>query len=477
MWIKLISPRSTMRVLDTALKTHMAPPLSLLVLGALTPREHRVTLEDENVERLRLDDRPDLVGITVKVDTAYRAYEISSRYRARGVPVVLGGIHPTVCPEETLPHADSVVIGEGEQVWPDILRDSRAGALRRVYRDGASTRDTYESPVPRWELLRGKNYLFTNTLVMSRGCPWRCSFCYGSSPNLPRGHRVKPVANVLEEIASLGMRHVFFIDDNFIGSPDGARALLSALIPMGLTWHTAVSADIGRYDDILDLMARSGCRSLFIGFETLDERNLLACGKPQNRIDEYARTIGKIHDRGMMVNASLVFGFDGDTVGTFGATLDWLVACKVETMTGHILTPFPGTPFYRRLCAEQRIIDSDLTHYNTSHAVFRPRGMTPDQLEEGFLWIYREFYSWRRIWERLPDAREQRTAYLLFNILYRKSGAAVSLLGRMGTMGMLARIARALSYPSRQSQSAERLSLRPSSLCAGPDQMPPSSGA
>lgn len=446
MWIKLISPRSNMRVLDSAFKTHMAPPLSLLVLGALTPRQHRVTMEDENVERLRIDDHPDLVGITVKVDTADRAFEISRRYRAHGVPVVLGGIHPTICPDANMAHADSIVIGEGERIWPDLLRDVQGGSLKPVYRAERLSPDMSDSPIPRWDLLRGKNYLFTNTLIMSRGCPWRCEFCYGSSPNLPRAHRVKSTAQVLAEIASLGTRHVFFIDDNFIGSPDKARALLRAFLPLGLTWHTAVSADIGRHDDILDLMAQSGCKSLFIGFETLNVRNLVACRKPQNRIEEYDCTIRKIHDRGMMVNASLVFGFDQDTADVFAATLDWLVARKVETMTGHILTPFPGTPLYRRLLEEGRIIDSDLAHYNTSHVVFRPKGMMAEQLQEGFLWMYRRFYSWRGIRDRLPEAREQWAAYLLFNVLYRKLGAAVSLLGKFGTMGLLARTARALSY-------------------------------
>jgi radical SAM superfamily enzyme YgiQ (UPF0313 family) len=457
-----------MRVLDSALKTHMAPPLSLLVLGALTPREHFVTLEDENVEQLRLHDRPGLVGITVKVDTAYRAYEISRRYRANGVPVVLGGIHPTVCPEENLAHADSIVIGEGERVWPDVLRDAQLGSLKPVYQAAYLSPDLSDSPVPRWELLRGKNYLFTNTLVTSRGCPWRCEFCYGSSPNLPRRHRVKSTAHVLAEIASLGTRHVFFIDDNFIGSPAKARMLLRAFLPMRLTWHTAVSADIGRHDDILDLMAQSGCQSLFIGFETLNDRNLAACRKAQNRIEEYARTISKIHDRGMMVNASLVFGFDEDTTETFPATLDWLVARKVETMTGHILTPFPGTPFYRRLLEEGRIIDSNLTHYNTSRVVFRPNCMTAEELQEGFLWMYRQFYSWRCILERVPAARGQLTAYLLFNVLYRKLGAAVSLLGKLGAMSLLARTARALSYPDPGPDRNQPLEIqRQTVVCGG----------
>jgi len=233
-WIKLISPRMSHRPMDTALKTRMAPSLALLTLGALTPEEHRVTVEDENVERLCRDDRPGLVGITVKADTARRSYAIADAYRARGVPVVLGGIHPTSCPEENLAHADAIVIGEAEELWPEIVRDAEAGRLKKIYRQSGPA-DLSRAPVPRWELIRGKDYLFPNTLVAGRGCPWSCDFCYSSAENVVRGHRMKPVKNVLAEIESLGIRHVFFIDDNFMGSPAKARELLQAMRPLGLT--------------------------------------------------------------------------------------------------------------------------------------------------------------------------------------------------------------------------------------------------
>jgi radical SAM superfamily enzyme YgiQ (UPF0313 family) len=203
MRIKLISPRMSLRPMDAALKTHMAPPLSLLVLGALTPPEHEVELADENVERVRLDDRPDLVGITVKVDTAHRAFEIARAYRAAGVPVVMGGIYATSCPDHVLAHADAVAVGDGEELWPRILADAAAGRLQRLYR-ARGPADLARTPAPRWELLAGKNYLFTSTLVTSRGCPWRCEFCYQSAPDFPAGYRTKPVERVLAEIESTG---------------------------------------------------------------------------------------------------------------------------------------------------------------------------------------------------------------------------------------------------------------------------------
>jgi len=238
-----------------------------------------------------------------------------------------------------------------------------------------------------------------------------------------------------------------FIDDNFIANLSFARSLCKTLLPLGLTWHTAVSADIGRHDDLLDLMAEAGCRSLFIGFETLNSENLRMAGKRQNHVDEYESIITKIHERGMMVNASVVFGFDHDGPGVFERTTKWLIEQKLETMTAHILTPYPGTALYRRLLFEKRIFDHDLTHYNTSRAVFRPAKMSIDELESGYLDAYRKFYSWKSIWRRLPADRRRRTAYLLFNILYRKYGRAVSAIGRLGLMGTIGRLGALFSYP------------------------------
>jgi len=458
MEIKLISPGMTRRPMDSAFKTQMAPSLALLVLSALTPDRHRVFMEDENVERLHLKDRPDLVGITVKADTAKRSYEIAKKYRERGIPVILGGIHPTACPEENLAHADAICIGESEEIWPQILADAEQGKLERVYRQKTPT-DLSRSPVPDWSLIRGKNFLFTNTIVAGRGCPWSCDFCYSSSPNVAHGHRMKPIKNILAEIASLRVDHIFFIDDNFIGNLSRCRELLRAMVPLGLTWHTAVSADIGKHDDILDLMAKSGCKSLFIGFETVNQQNLGACSKKQNKVEQYNGIIQKIHERGIMVNAGMVFGFDWDGPGVFAPTLKWLVSQKVETMTCHILTPYPGTRFHKRLLSENRITDFDLTHYNTSRAVFRPLRMSREELEQGYLRMYREFYSLPNIWARLPEASSQRTAFLLFNLFYRKFGPAVSLLGKMGLMGVLGKLGKILAYPggARRAKITEAL--------------------
>ena len=236
-----------------------------------------------------------------------------------------------------------------------------------------------------------------------------------------------------------------FIDDNFIADPDFARRLVRAFQPLGLIWHTAVSADILDHPDILDLMAESGCQSLFIGFESLNDASLCEAGKRQNHTDTYARLIGAIHRRGMMVNASVVFGFDSDTPGVFDATTEWLISQKIETMTAHILTPYPGTKLHARLTAEGRIFDHNLRHYNTSRAVFRPKLMRAKDLDEGYLRAYRTFYAWPNILRRMPLDRRA-TPYLLFNLFYRKFGKATAAIISSGGMRTLGRLGTKLSY-------------------------------
>lgn len=222
---------------------------------------------------------------------------------------------------------------------------------------------------------------------------------------------------------------------------------------MGLTWHAAVSADIGNHEDILDMMADAGCKSLFIGFETVNQKNLKCCHKTQNRIERYDDTISKIHKRGMMVNASVVLGFDGDDVSVFRTTLDWLVKNKVASMTAHILTPYPGTQLYHQMEKEKRLIDLNLDHYNTANVVYIPEQMTAEELEKGYLWTYSEFYSWKSILSRLPEEKAQWLAYLQFNILYRKYGKVTSVLGNLIGMRHLADFATNVAYPHRKKKS------------------------
>ena len=465
--IKLISPAVTRRPMDSAWKTHMAPPLALGVLAALTPDEHTLQVCDENVERLHTDDLPDLVGITVKADTYRRSCRIATTYRRRGVPVVMGGIHPTACPDDCAANADAVVVGPAERVWGGLLNDLEQGGMKPVYRDHQPG-TTPPAPMPRWDVFRAQRYLFTNTLTAGRGCPWRCDFCYNSSPNVSAGYQPRPVESVLQDIRALGTRHVMFIDDNFIGDPQHARALVRAMLPLGLTWHTAVSADIGQHETLLDEMADSGCKSLFIGFESVNPKNLSGCSKVQNRIERYDTTIARIHERGMLVNASLVFGFDHDAPSVFEDTLAWLLRVKPASMTAHILTPYPGTRLHARLVKEGRIIDNDLEHYNTSRAVFRPARMSPEELEQGYLWMYERFYSWAGILRRLPADHRQLIPFLEFNLLYRKYGRVLSGLGLVFGMRRLAKTAKWVAYRGRRQGCGFRRELAATVADSGP---------
>jgi len=443
--IKLISPRMSLRPMDSELKRAMSPSIALLVLASLTPKEHRVHIEDENVQQLNLSDNPDLVGISVNVDTSKRAYEIATIYRNKGIPVILGGIHASANPDEGLKFGCSVCIGEAEELWPLILQDIALGDLKQRYYNPYPT-DLNKTPSPRWDLIKQSKYLYTNIVVTSRGCPFACEFCYNSCDYVHHKFRNRPVESVVEEIKRLGTKQVMFVDDNFIGNVSWTKNFLQAIKILNLKWHAAVSVNIGSHPDLLDEMKESGCQSLFIGFETINKLSLNSVNKYQNNTGIYESVISEIHAKGIMVNASLVFGFDHDYQGVFQDTLDWLVKNKVETMTAHILTPYPGTKIYQKYVIDGRIVDFDASHYNTSHVVFSPKNMTAEELYNGYIWIYKEFYSLKNILKRLPARTEQRIPYLLFNLAYRKFGNITSKIASLGFMNFLSRLARRLSY-------------------------------
>ena len=411
MYVKLIQPKMRKRPMDTDLKTRMSPPLGLLTIVNLLRGHHHVKLENENIHPVEFFDGPDVVGISVTVDTLPRAMEIAAEFRSRGIPVIAGGIHITTAPE-TIPEDvfDALCIGPAEGTWPQIMEDLEKGALKKIYRcDGGFTGADILSPA--YDAIDRRDYLYCNIVHTSRGCPFRCDFCYNSSEGHPYLHR--PIA---------GRRHVMFIDDNFAGDPAWTRKLLYAITPLKIRWNAAVSLNAALDTELLDLMKRSGCEGLFIGFESVNEESLRAVHKGQNSLARYDQAVRNIHDRGMMVNASFVFGLDGDTPETFRATLDWIVRNRIETVTSHIMTPYPGTVLYRQMEAEGRIICDDLSLYNTANVVFRPAKMTAEELQAGYLWMYRQIYSFRNILRRMPRKPDQRAAYLMFNLLYRKFG-------------------------------------------------------
>jgi len=430
--------------MDSAYKRLMSPPLSLVVIATLTSKEHIVWIEDENVGKIKLTDNPDLVGITVNVDTSERAFEIAKNYRNRGIKVVFGGIHASANPDLML-HCDSVVIGEAEEIWCDLLSDFANNQLKNIYKNDKTT-DLKNVPLPDWSFVNCNKYLYHNVIVASRGCPFKCNFCYNSSDYVSNSFRNRPVEEVLKEIENFGTKQILFIDDNFIGNIEWTSKFVHTIKNKGFTWHAAVSANIFCHKDLIREFAESGCKSLFIGFESINENSILSADKKQNKVREYEELIAVLHENGIMVNASMVFGFDYDEPSVFENTLNWLIKNKIETMTAHILTPYPGTVLYKQLLSENRIIDFKPNKYNTSNVVFQPQKMTAEELRNGYLWIYREFYSFKNIIKRKPTNKTLWTPYFLFNFGYRKYGRITSFFGKLGLMSKIGQIARKISY-------------------------------
>lgn len=442
MKILLIEPKMQKRPMDTDLKTRMAPSLALLTLLRLTPEGHEAVIVNENIEEVDYHYDAGLVGITVTLDVMPRAVRIAQEFQKRGIPVVAGGIHITCCPEECAPYFDAICVGAAERVWARMIGDAENGMLQKVYHDMKNFSGA-EIASPAYDQIDTGKYLYTNVVTTSRGCPNRCDFCYNSCENHIYVRR--PVADVLADIQACGRRHVMFIDDNFAGDPAYTRELLAALRGMKLKWNAAVTTKVGGDAQLLDMMADTGCQSLFIGFESINDTALRGVHK-HNRFAEYEKLVDAVHKRGIMINASMVFGLDGDGIDVFNNTLAWLEKMKIETLTSHILTPYPGTALYRRMECAGRITDKDLSKYNTAHVVYQPEGMTGEELYRGYLSMYRRFYSFGSILRRMPETKAQRVPYLLFNLVYRKFGRLTSLLTRIIPMQTFGRIAAKIAY-------------------------------
>lgn len=383
------------------IKYSLFPPLGLATLAAYLPPDWQIELVDEHVESLAWEDCPDLVVIQVYITNAYRAYQIADHYRARGSYVCLGGLHVTALPQEAARHADSIFIGPGEDTWPHFLADWEKSAPQARYT--SETRTLAGAPSPRRDLIKRNLYLVPNSLVVSRGCPHHCDFCYKESFfQGGKSFYTQAVDKALNEIEALPGRHLYFLDDNLFGNPHFAVALFEGMQGMGRLWQAAGTVQALLDPHTLEKAAAAGLRSLFIGFESLNRDNLKAQRKHHNlrgwsTSQPYEYAIRRLHDLGVMVNASFVFGMDQDDSGVFRRTVDWAIQQGVETATFHILTPYPGTRLYHRLGAQGRIFNHNWDLYDTRHAVFQPAGMTPETLEAGYWGAYRDFYTWGSI--------------------------------------------------------------------------------
>jgi radical SAM superfamily enzyme YgiQ (UPF0313 family) len=378
------------------IKYSLFPPLGLATLAAYLDEDEEVEIQDEHVERLTLDDEPDLVVIQVYITSAYRAYRLADHYRRRGAHVALGGLHVTSLPDEAAPHADTIFLGPGEDTWPRFLADFRQGRAGRVYR--SEIRTLAEVPPIRRDLIKRHLYLVPNSIVVSRGCPHVCDFCYKEAFfEGGRSFYTQTVDAALAEIERLPGRHLYFLDDHLFGAPRFAAALFDGMRGMGRVWQAAGTVNAVLAPNLLERAVACGLRSLFVGFETLNSANLLEQRKFQNLRRDYGEAIRRLHGLGVMINGSFVFGMDGDDASVFERTVAWAIEQGIETATFHILTPYPGTALYARMAAQRRITIHDWDVYDTRHAVFRPARMSAGELESGYRRAYRDFYRWGSI--------------------------------------------------------------------------------
>lgn len=402
-------------------------PLVFSILAARTPDDIDIVFWDERKEVVPLDPSVSLLAITVETHTARRAYQIAREYRALGVPVVMGGHHPTFMPDEALQHCDAVVIGDAEGAWEELIADFRAGALKPRYRQPEFV-PLAGMKIDR-SIFKGKGYAPASVVQYGRGCKFTCEFCsirafYGA------GLRQRPVADVVAEIEALGHRHVFFVDDNIFVNRAKAKELLRALVPLGITWSCQVSIDIARDRELVELLEKSGCNGALVGFESLNPKNLDQMKKGWSlKWQDYETSVRTLQDAGVMIYGSFVFGYDGDTPDSFKETVDFAIRNRFFLAQFAALMPTPGARLYDRLRAENRLLHDKWwldPNFRYGDAAFVPRGMTPDQLTEGCHWARTQFYAYgsmfRRFWDARTNIRSLHRAgfFLAANMVFRR---------------------------------------------------------
>jgi radical SAM superfamily enzyme YgiQ (UPF0313 family) len=400
--ILLIHPQNVLQRHSTGIygRSLRYAPLTMPTLQTLVPPElgARVEIVDEMVSDVDMGATADLVGLTAITGTASRAHELADAFRKRGIPVVLGGVHPTLRTEESLLHADAVVRGYAERTWPRLLRDFAAGRLARVYEDSEPF-DPALIVSPDRSCIRARDYIGHATVELSRGCPNTCEFCVSHRfhPHYIR----RPIGDVIREIRSLPGKLLFFLDPNLIGDPEYAKAFFAELAKLKKWWMGCASLDVVDDPELVEAAARSGCRGLLMGFESIREPALVSMGKTRNLGRRYEAVVQQLHDHGILVQACFVFGFDTDDVSVFEEGAEYLSHAKFDLPQISVYTPFPGTPVFERLDREGRILTRDWSLYNGQSVVFRPLRMTPEELARGVSEVRRAAHSWRAVSRRL----------------------------------------------------------------------------
>lgn len=373
-------------------------PLTATTLAALIPDNlnAQVTIADESVSPIPLQEHYDLVGVSVLTGTSTRAYQIADYFRKKGAKVILGGVHVTLLPEEARQHADAIVIGFAEQAWPQLLKDITRGELKPIYQQEAI--DLSRLAVPRRELQKKFGYSVPDTVFATRGCRGKCEFCSVVAADF--GWHTRPVRDVIDELKSIKAKRIAFNDVNLTDDPAYAKELFRAMIPLRKTWGGLATTRVAEDDELLELLQKSGCRYLLLGFESVDNQMLRGINKAFNKYEKYAEVVRKLHEIGIIVQGCFIFGMDGEDDGIFERTLEAVNALKIDIPRYALFTPYPGSKSFHRLKAEGRILHEKWEYYDTQHVVIQPENMSPQQLDEGFKWIYKETFKLKHVLTR-----------------------------------------------------------------------------
>ncbi len=431
-YVLLINPFYPKDPISSFGKHVLTPSLALTSLAGSTPQNWRVEYWDENLLQGSPPSNPlpEVVGITVHLTFSKRAYELARWYRERGVLVILGGLHVSACPDEVRPHCDILVKGEGVKIWPTILNDISKKDYKPYYESKFDKTFSAEAP-PNRSILNKRAYLTPMSAIATRGCHNRCGFCFLATRGLKMPYSTKGVQQIVEQIREGKSKYVVFTDNNLGSDIQYLQELCHALKPLNIIWSSAVSLDVSDHPEILYEMALSGCNGVFIGFESLADENIQNSNKKSPLTADYSRRVQLFHSYGISVNASFVFGFDHDTTEVFQTTIDWVEENRIASATFHILTPYPGTPLFRQMETDGRILHRNWEHYDTAHVVFEPTKMSTKELKDGYDEVYKKLFSLPSIWKRRPQGLTTSIAYLAGAILYKKSNFFWHILIRM----------------------------------------------
>lgn len=390
-------------------------PINLPIIAGLTPDNFEVKIIDENIEDIDFSDVPDIVGITGMTAVINRAYEIADIYRKHGSKVILGGIHVSMLPEEALKHADAIVVGEVENIWKVLLQDLQSNQLKNIYK-GDIYNLSQANVIAQKNLINKAAYSMPNPIMTSRGCPHNCSYCsvtqfYGYR------YRHKSIDNIIKEIKEIDSKWIAFIDDNIYGDIKHAKELFKSMVPLNVKWVGQGDMRIAKNKELLNLARESGCEWLFVGIETISTENLKSIHKSFNMGKQYKEAIAKIKSIGIKIFGSFIFGLENDDSGVFDRTVKFCIDNKLDGANFYILTPFPGTELFKQMEKEERLLHKDWSKYDANHAVFKHKILTKQQLEDGLIKAYTQFYSIPSILKRVVYPRNDLFQVLSLNLM------------------------------------------------------------